>query len=99
MYDGYQTVAASKKAGEDALREMIPELSRREITLVIVSGDLIEGTITPKLLQRQSPGLIAERRREAGVLPDVEQFAAAIVKATAEGHKTGDIVFVGSTEW
>ena len=92
-------MAASKKAGEDALREMIPELSRRGITLVVVSGDLIEGTITPKLLQRQSPGLIEERRREAGVLPDVEQFAAEIVKATDERHKTGDIVFVGSTEW
>lgn len=100
VYDGYEPVAASKKAGEDALREMIPELSRRGIRLVVVSGDLIEGTITPKLLQRQSPGLIEERRREAGVLPDVEQFAAAIVRgAIAEDYKTGDIVFVGSTEW
>ncbi len=32
----------------------------------------IEETITPKLLQRQSPGLIEERRREAGSLPNVE---------------------------
>jgi 3-oxoacyl-[acyl-carrier protein] reductase len=100
VYDSYLPVAASKKAGEDALREMIPELSRRGIRLVIVSGDLIEGTITPKLLQRQSPGLIEERRREAGMLPDVEEFAAAIVKgAMDEGHETGNIVFVGSTEW
>jgi len=99
VYDSYQPVAASKKAGEDALREMIPELSRRGITLLIVSGDLIEGTITPKLLQRQSPGLIEERRREAGMLPDIEQFATAIVQATVGGHKTGDTVFVGSTEW
>jgi 3-oxoacyl-[acyl-carrier protein] reductase len=100
VYDGYQPVAASKKAGEDALREMIPELSQRGIRLVIVSGDLIEGTITPKLLQRQSPGLIDERRREAGMLPDVDQFALAIVGGVIDEHyKTGDIVFVGSTEW
>ena len=100
VYDSYEPVAVSKRAGEDALREMIPELSQRGIKLVIVSGDLIEGTITPKLLQRQSPGLIEERRREAGVLPDVEQFAGAIVRAAAdERYKSGDTIYVGSTDW
>src|ERR1700677_1476483 len=40
-YDGYEPVAASKKAGENALREMIPNLFDRAVRLVIVSGDLI----------------------------------------------------------
>jgi NAD(P)-dependent dehydrogenase (short-subunit alcohol dehydrogenase family) len=100
VYDGYEPVARSKKAGEDALRGMMPKLADLGIRLIIVSGDLIEGTITPKLLQRQSPGLIEERRREAGSLPDVEEFAAAIVDAAAGPHyKSGTTLYIGSTEW
>jgi 3-oxoacyl-[acyl-carrier protein] reductase len=100
VYQEYEPVAASKKAGEDALREMIPELSELGIRLVVVSGDLIEGTITPKLLQRQSPGLIEQRRIEAGSLPSVEEFAAAIVRsAIRTDYASGETIFVGSTEW
>ncbi len=100
VYDGYEPVAASKKAGEEALRKMIPELSERGIHLVVVSGDLIEGTITPKLLQRKSPGLIEARRAEAGTLPDVDEFAAAIVEgAVGSSYRSGDTIYVGSTDW
>jgi 3-oxoacyl-[acyl-carrier protein] reductase len=99
-YDGYEPVAASKKAGENALREMIPDLSDRAIRLVIVSGDLIEGTITPKLLERQSRGLIQRRRQAVGSLPDVEEFAAAIVQAgISDTYSSGETIYVGSTEW
>jgi 3-oxoacyl-[acyl-carrier protein] reductase len=98
VYDGYAPVAKSKKAGEDAIRSMMPKFAESGIDLVVVSGDLIEGTITPKLLQRQSPGLIEERRREAGSLPDVEEFAAAIVDAASSVHKSGTTLYVGSTE-
>lgn len=99
-YDGYEPVAASKKAGENALREMIPNLSGRAIRLVIVSGDLIEGTITPKLLERQSRGLIQRRRQAVGSLPDVEEFAAAIVQAgISDTYSSGETIYVGSTEW
>ena len=99
-YDSYEPVAASKKAGENALREMIPNLSDRTIRLVIVSGDLIEGTITPKLLERQSRGLIQRRRQAVGSLPDVEEFAAAIVQAgISDTYSSGETVYVGSTEW
>jgi 3-oxoacyl-[acyl-carrier protein] reductase len=99
-YDSYEPVAASKKAGENALREMIPNLSDRTIRLVIVSGDLIEGTITPKLLERQSRGLIQRRRQAVGSLPDVEEFAAAIVQAgISDTYSSGETIYVGSTEW
>ncbi len=54
----YEPIADSKKAGEDALRARIPEFLGRGIHLYIVSGDIIEGTITPKLLERTQPGLI-----------------------------------------
>jgi 3-oxoacyl-[acyl-carrier protein] reductase len=99
-YDGYESVAVSKKAGENALREMIPNLSDRGIRLVIVSGDLIEGTITPKLLERQSRGLIQKRREAVGSLPDVDEFAAAIVQAAiSDQYSSGETIYVGSTEW
>jgi 3-oxoacyl-[acyl-carrier protein] reductase len=99
-YDGYESVAASKKAGENALRAMIPKLSELGIRLVIVSGDLIEGTITPKLLERQSRGLIRKRREAVGSLPDVEEFAAAIVLAgVRDQYASGETIYVGSTEW
>jgi 3-oxoacyl-[acyl-carrier protein] reductase len=100
VYNGYEPIAASKRAGEDALRAMIPELSGLDIRLIVVSGDLIEGTITPKLLERQSPGLIEERRREAGSLPDVEEFASAIVRGAIDrDYESGRTVYVGSIEW
>jgi NAD(P)-dependent dehydrogenase (short-subunit alcohol dehydrogenase family) len=57
VYAAYEPVAASKKAGEEALRARIPELAEKGISLVVVSGDLIEGTITPKLMERSNRGL------------------------------------------
>jgi 3-oxoacyl-[acyl-carrier protein] reductase len=100
VYSYYEPVAASKKAGEEALRSCIPELSDKGISLVVVSGDLIEGTITPKLMQRNSPGLIEARRDEVGSLPTVNEFAEAIVKAVLDPSlQTGATIFVGSTEW
>ena len=100
VYDGYETVAQSKRAGEDALRAMIPALEAKGVRLVVVSGDLIEGTITPKLLQRASPGLIEKRRKEAGSLPGVDEFAAAIVQgAISDSLGNGETLYVGSTEW
>jgi NAD(P)-dependent dehydrogenase (short-subunit alcohol dehydrogenase family) len=100
VYPAYEPVAASKRAGETALRERIPDLSARGISLVVVSGDLIEGSITPRLMERQAPGLIEARRDEAGGLPTVEAFAEAIADAAVDPDlATGETVFVGSTEW
>lgn len=100
VYHEYGPVAASKKAGEDALRARIPELDERGVSLIVVSGDLIEGTITPKLLERQDRGLIQARRLEAGALPTVDEFAHAIVEACGDpALVSGATIFVGSTEW
>lgn len=95
----YEIVAASKRAGEVALRDLTPTLSDAGVSLVVVSGDLIDGTITPKLLDRMRPGVIDERRCEAGWLPTTEDFAAAIAAAAADDLESGATVYVGSTEW
>lgn len=100
VYRGYELVAASKQAGERALQVRLPELAGLGVRLLFVSGDLIEGTTTVKLSQRYLPGVAARRTAEAGGLPTIPQFAAAIVDAAADPQlKSGEFVFVGSTEW
>jgi len=80
----YEPVALSKRAGEDALRERIPELAERGIGFVVVSGDMIEGTITATLLERANPGAIASRRESAGRLYNVSEFAAEVAQAAVD---------------
>ena len=80
----YVPVAESKRAGEDALRARIPELAERGIDFVVVSGDMIEGTVTATLLNRLNPGAIEERREQAGKLYNVSEFAAEIARAAVE---------------
>jgi len=92
----YAVVAESKHAGEQALRARHDDFAARGVRLIIVTGDLVEGTITPKLLERVTPGLAAERRAGAGRLPTVEDTAAAIVAAvTDEALPDGHVVVVG----
>lgn len=99
VYAAYEDIAASKKAGEEALVSRIPEFESRGMRLAIVSGDMIEGTITPKLLERAQRGLIESRRAQAGALPSVQEFAAAIVDAAADRHRmNGHVSFVGPTD-
>jgi NAD(P)-dependent dehydrogenase (short-subunit alcohol dehydrogenase family) len=80
----YLPVALSKRAGEDALLEMIPILDAAGIGFVVVSGDMIEGTITATLLERANPGAISSRKDSAGRLYNVSEFAAEIAAAAVE---------------
>jgi hypothetical protein len=51
-------------------------------------------------LERQSRGLIQKKREAVGSLPDVEEFAAAIVQAgISDRYSSGETIYVGSTEW
>lgn len=47
---GYSRVAASKRAGETALYAMRSVLNHAGIHLTVVSGDMIDGTISPSAL-------------------------------------------------
>jgi NAD(P)-dependent dehydrogenase (short-subunit alcohol dehydrogenase family) len=96
----YETIAISKRAGEDALRARIPELDARGIGLVVVSGDVIEGTITPRLIARDLPGMVEARRLQAGgSLPTIQEFAQAITEAAVgPAQPSGHTIFVGSTD-
>ena len=93
----YEPVARSKRAGEDALRERIPALAERGIEFVVVSGDMIEGTVTATLLERANPGAIAERRESAGKLYNVSEFAAEVAQAAVEPVPEDHTRLIGDT--
>ena len=93
----YEPVALSKRAGEDALRERIPALAERGIEFVVVSGDMIEGTITATLLERANPGAIAARREGAGKLYNVSEFAAEVARAALDPVPDHNTRLVGDT--
>jgi NAD(P)-dependent dehydrogenase (short-subunit alcohol dehydrogenase family) len=94
----YEEVARSKRAGEDALRARQADFTARGIRLLVVTGDVIEGTVTPRLLERVTPGLAATRRAETGPLPTVTDMAEAIAAATADPTlPSGHMVVVGGS--
>ncbi|MCU1546572.1 MAG: short chain dehydrogenase [Homoserinimonas sp.] len=91
----YEPVARSKRAGEDALRNMIPTLDAAGVEFVVVSGDMIEGTITATLLERATPGAISARKEAAGKLYNVNEFAAEVAAAVVDPVPAGHTRYVG----
>ena len=94
----YEQVARSKNAGEKALTERLPEMSEKGVSFVVVSADMIEGTVTATLLDRARPGALAARREAAGKLYSVEEFAAEIAKMASADVETGHIELVGGAD-
>lgn len=93
----YEPVALSKRAGEDALRGRLPELDAAGVEFVVVSGDMIEGTITATLLERANPGAIEARRSGAGKLYNVSEFAAEVAQAVVDPIPAEHTRLVGDT--
>jgi NAD(P)-dependent dehydrogenase (short-subunit alcohol dehydrogenase family) len=93
----YEAVARSKRAGEDALRALLPELDAAGIEFVVVSGDMIEGTITATLLERSNPGALASRKESAGRLYNVAEFAAEVARAAIDPIPADHTRYVGDT--
>lgn len=93
----YEPVARSKRAGEDALRAFVPRLLAEHIEFVVVSGDMIEGTITATLLERANPGAISARKDSAGRLYNVSEFAAEIALAAIDPIPENHTRYVGDT--
>ncbi|MBX7447998.1 SDR family oxidoreductase [Mycolicibacterium sp. 3033] len=91
---GYAEVAQSKHAGETALRALQSEFGSRGLDFVVVSGDLLEGSVALRMLGRLDPDAVAARRA-AGPLPTVAEFAEAIVSAIDAPTKSGETIYVG----
>ncbi len=92
---GYERIAASKLGGERALRELAPELG---LDLRVVSGDMIEGTIIVRLLERRDPDAV-DARRTHGPLPTVTEFAAAIAGTVDDAAPAGRTTYVGGRDY
>lgn len=95
--DGYEPIAQSKRAGEDALLEIKPALAQRGIDLKVVSGDMIEGTIIVRLLHRRDPTAV-DTRREQAPLPTIEEFAAEITRAAVQSDAPA-MTYVGGADY
>jgi hypothetical protein len=93
----YLPVALSKRAGEDALRGMIDQLKLAGVEFVVVSGDMIEGTVTATLLNRANPGVIEQRKEQVGKLYNVDEFAAEVALAIVEDVPSDHTRLVGDT--
>jgi NAD(P)-dependent dehydrogenase (short-subunit alcohol dehydrogenase family) len=93
----YEPVAESKHAGEMALRARMDELAAHGMRLSIVTGDLIEGTITPKLLERTAPGLEQDRRAALGPLPTAQEMGQVIADAAIDASlPSGHVIVIGA---
>ena len=68
------------------------------VTFVVVSGDMIEGTVTATLLDRARPGALEQRREAAGKLYSVEEFAAEVAKMATADVETGHVELVGGAD-
>ncbi|MEH3130984.1 MAG: SDR family oxidoreductase [Mycolicibacterium neoaurum] len=95
--EGYEPIAASKRAGEDALLAAKPALAERGIVLKVVSGDMIDGTIIVRLLHRKDPAAV-QARRDHGPLPTVEEFATAITDAALQ-PEVAETTYVGGADY
>ena len=95
----YEAVALSKRAGEDALRDLIPTLEAKGIGFTVVSGDMIEGTITATLLERAAPGAIDARKEAAGKLYNVSEFAAEVAQAAVDPVPADNTRLVGDVSY
>ncbi len=94
----YEPVAESKHAGERALRARQDELAAHGIRLLVVTGDMVEGTITHKLMERAMPGLTKYRRDTAGQLPTTIDMGEAIADAAINtALPGGHTIVVGGT--
>ena len=92
----YRPIAVSKRAGEDALRAMSSTLESKGISLVVVSGDMIDGTTTVRLFEQRDPDAVAARRAVAS-LPTVSEFARAIVRGIQDVGE--EMIYVGGPDY
>lgn len=94
----YEEIARTKRAGEEALPARQAAWAARGVRLAFVTGDVIEGTVTPRLLERAPPGLAAQRREVVGDLPTVAEMGEAIAATAADATlPTGRMVVVGGS--
>lgn len=98
LTEEYEVVAESKNLGEMAVRSQINNLGKYGIRLLVATGDVVDGTITAKLLERAHPGLADSRRNEQGKLISTEDMGKAIVRGVLnKSIPSGHTIVVGAS--
>lgn len=97
--DAYRAVAEGKRAGEDALQQMVPQLRDVGVDLVVVSADMLEDSTTTALFERLEPGSTEARRRQLGSLPTTAEFAATVVEMLDAAVPSGHVELHGGADW
>jgi NAD(P)-dependent dehydrogenase (short-subunit alcohol dehydrogenase family) len=93
----YAPVAESKHAGEVALRARQQALDASGIRLIVVSGDLIEGTITPRLMARRERDHGGPWRGASDQLLTATAMGEAIARAATDPTlASGATIVVGA---
>ena len=92
----YEPVAASKHAGEVSLRNLMPSFSKRKVRLIIITGDIVMGTITAKLLERKESSIKKSYENSMNELPSAKDMAIQIVNSILDNSlESGTTVVVG----
>lgn len=95
----YATVAASKRAGEDALAALADRIAAVGARLVVVSADVVADSATTLLMERRRPGSTAERHEQIGVLATTSEVAQTVMDTIARPGRNGEIVYHGGARW
>jgi hypothetical protein len=80
-------------------RGLLPGRADKGGSLVVVSGDMIEGTVTATLLDRSNPGAIEARRAEAGKLYSVAEFAEVVASMATADVESGHTEYAGGADY
>jgi NAD(P)-dependent dehydrogenase (short-subunit alcohol dehydrogenase family)/3-hydroxymyristoyl/3-hydroxydecanoyl-(acyl carrier protein) dehydratase len=96
----YEPVARTKNAAERLLRERIPQLDERGVSLGILSGHVIKGTAAHTLFRRAYAERLAqiEQTAEGGVFPEAVDMGNAVRDMLLLGFESGYTKYVGGTE-
>lgn len=96
----YEPVARTKNAAERLLRERIPQLNEKGISLGILSAHIVKGTAAYTLFRRGYAERLAqiEQTAEGGVFPEAVDVGNAVRDMLLLGFESGYTKYIGGTE-
>jgi len=97
---GYEPVARTKNAAERLLRERIPQLNERGISLGVLSGHVVRGTAAHTLFRRGDRERLAQIEQTAAgrVFPEASDMGTAALDMILSNFESGYTKYVGGTE-
>lgn len=96
----YEPVARTKNAAERLLREKMPVLNEKGVSLGILCGHVIKGTAAYTVFRRAFPERLAqiEQTAEGGVFPEASDMGTAALDMILSNFESGCTKYVGGIE-